>query len=115
MFDQGRLKGKYHYTVDLFGLDWSVLQIKSKIVSRHTADSKPVKQEINSKVILPPLVLPGLILGTLCSLCYGTLQFIGLIHKLRRKCSDVNKAPEDRLPVFAACSLPRHPLPDVHA
>jgi hypothetical protein len=43
----------------LTGLDLSVLQIKSKIVSRHTADSKPVKQEVNGTVILPPLVFPG--------------------------------------------------------
>ncbi len=41
------------------GLDLSVLQIKTKIVSCHTADSKPVKQEVNSRVILPPLVFPG--------------------------------------------------------
>jgi hypothetical protein len=32
------------------------LQIKTKIVSCHTADFKPVKQEVNSTVILPPLV-----------------------------------------------------------
>jgi hypothetical protein len=38
----------------LTGLDYSVLQIKIKIVSCHTADSKPVKQEVNSTVILPP-------------------------------------------------------------
>jgi len=36
------------------------LQIKTKIVSCHTADSKPVKQEVNGTVILPPLVFPGL-------------------------------------------------------
>ncbi len=41
------------------GLDWSVLQIKTKIVSCHTADSKTVKQEVNDTVILPPLVFPG--------------------------------------------------------
>ncbi len=41
----------------LIGLDQSVLQIKTKIVSCHTADSKPVKQ-VNSTVILPPLVFP---------------------------------------------------------
>ncbi len=35
-------------------LDLSVLKIKTKIVSGHTADSKPVKQEVNSTVILPP-------------------------------------------------------------
>jgi len=41
------------------GLDQSVLQIKTKIIIFHTADSKPVKQEVNSTVILPPLVFPG--------------------------------------------------------
>jgi hypothetical protein len=35
------------------------LQIKTKIVRRHTADSKPVKQEVYSTKILPPLVFPG--------------------------------------------------------
>jgi hypothetical protein len=45
----------------LTGLDYSVLQIKTKIVSCHTADSKPVKQEVNGTVILPPLVFPGFI------------------------------------------------------
>ncbi len=43
----------------LTDLDKSVLQIKTKIVSGHTADSKPVKQEVNSTVILPPLVFPA--------------------------------------------------------
>ncbi len=43
----------------LTGLDYSVLQIKTKIVvSCHTADSKPVKQEVNGTVMLPPLVFP---------------------------------------------------------
>jgi len=36
------------------------LQIKTKIVSCHTADSKPVKQEVNGTVILPPLVFPDI-------------------------------------------------------
>jgi hypothetical protein len=35
------------------------LQIKTKIVSYHTADSKPVKREVNSTLIFPPLVFPG--------------------------------------------------------
>jgi len=35
------------------------LLIKTKILSCHKADSKPVKQEVNSTVILPPLVFPG--------------------------------------------------------
>ncbi len=32
------------------------MQIKTQIVSCHTADSKPVKQKVNGTVILPPLV-----------------------------------------------------------
>ncbi len=43
----------------LTGLDWSVLQIKTKIVSCHTADSKPVKQKVKGTVILLPSVFPG--------------------------------------------------------
>ncbi len=43
----------------LTGLDWPVLQIKTNIVSCHTADSKPVKQEVNGTVILPLLVFCG--------------------------------------------------------
>ncbi len=43
----------------LIGLDESVLQMKTKIVSCHTADSKPVKQEVNGTVILSTLVFPG--------------------------------------------------------
>jgi hypothetical protein len=40
--NQGMLKG--NCTVDLlYGLDLSVLQIKTKIVSCRTPDSKPVK------------------------------------------------------------------------
>jgi hypothetical protein len=44
----------------LTGLDYSVLQIKTKIVSCYAADSKPVKQEVNGTLtlILPPLVFP---------------------------------------------------------
>ena len=46
-------------TSGLTGLDQSILQVKTKIVSCHTADFKPVKQEVNGAVILPPLVFPG--------------------------------------------------------
>jgi len=41
------------------------LQIKTKIVSCPTANSKPVKQEVNVTVILPPLVFPDLSVKTL--------------------------------------------------
>ena len=34
------------------------MQIKTKIVSCHTADSKPVKQEVNGTMIPLPLVFP---------------------------------------------------------
>ncbi len=40
-------------------LDKSVLQIKTKIVCSHTADSKPIKQQFNGTVILSSLVFPG--------------------------------------------------------
>jgi hypothetical protein len=43
----------------LTGWDLSVMQIKTKIVSCHTADSKPVKQEVDGTMILPPLVFLG--------------------------------------------------------
>jgi hypothetical protein len=42
----------------LTGLDWSVLQIKTKIVSCHRGNLKPVKQEVNGTVILHSLVFP---------------------------------------------------------
>jgi hypothetical protein len=61
-FCQGILKGRsitVPLTSCLTGLDYSVLQIKTKIVSCNTADSKPVKQEVNVTVILPTLVFPG--------------------------------------------------------
>jgi hypothetical protein len=41
------------------------LKIKTKILSTHTADSKPVKQEVNGTVTLPSIVFPGL---SICSL-----------------------------------------------
>ncbi len=57
----------------LTGLDESVLQIKTNIVSCHAADSKPVKREVNDTVILPPLVFPALtcpaVPGTKLSQC----------------------------------------------
>jgi hypothetical protein len=59
---QGLLKGgsiTVPLTSCLTGLDLSVLQIKTKIVNSHTADSKPVKQEVNSTVILPHSVFPA--------------------------------------------------------
>jgi hypothetical protein len=43
----------------LTGLDYPVLQLKAKIVSCYTAYSKPVKQEVNGTVILPPFVFPA--------------------------------------------------------
>ncbi len=42
----------------LTGLDLTVLQIKTKIVSCHATDSKPVKQEINGRVIHPLFSIP---------------------------------------------------------
>jgi hypothetical protein len=54
--------GKYHCTVDLlfdwFGLGYFANKNKKMLVVI-TANSKPVKQEVNGTVILPPLVFPG--------------------------------------------------------
>jgi hypothetical protein len=59
----GILKGGGSITVQLTscltGLDQSFLQIKTKLVSWHTVNPKPVKWEVNDTVILPPLVFPG--------------------------------------------------------
>ncbi len=56
------------------------MQIKTKNVSCHTADFKPVKQEVNGTVILPPLVFPGkilyLILADYRKYIYITLTFV---------------------------------------
>jgi hypothetical protein len=61
-FSPGNTKGgsiTVQLTSCLTRLDWSILQIKTKIVSSNTPDSKPVKQEVNSTLMLPPLVFPG--------------------------------------------------------
>jgi hypothetical protein len=42
----------------LTSLDKSVFQFKTKLVSLHTADSKPVKQEAKGTMILAPIVFP---------------------------------------------------------
>jgi len=54
VFVQGILKGE----VSLYHSPPVRLQIKTKIFGSHMADSKPVKQEVNGTVILPPLVFP---------------------------------------------------------
>ncbi len=61
----------------LTGLDQSVLQIKTKIVSCHTSDSKPVKQEVNGKVILTPLVFPARVI--IYDRNMSIIQAIGLV------------------------------------
>ena len=61
---QGILKGgsiTVPLTSCLTALDKSVLQRNTKIASCYTADSKPVKKEVNGTVILPPLVFPVLV------------------------------------------------------
>ncbi len=50
------------YWLPLVWLVWIslFLHIKTKIVSCHTADSKPAKQEVNGTVILSPFSIPWL-------------------------------------------------------
>jgi hypothetical protein len=68
----------------LTGLNYYVLQIKIKIVSCHTADSKPVKQEVNGTVILPPLVFPVEILKKIFFLLSLDEWLTGSINVLQK-------------------------------
>jgi hypothetical protein len=70
------------------------LQIKTKIVSCHTADSKPVKQEVNGTLILSPLVFPAEVempsrVKRTClfrlSLKYFNKKFNNIGHRCRRR------------------------------
>jgi hypothetical protein len=56
------------------------LQIKTKVVRCHTADSKPVKQEVNGTLILPPLVFPGLVVISMASLALFWLSSFVASH-----------------------------------
>ncbi len=70
------------------------MQIKRKIVCRHTADSKPVKQEVNSTVILPPLVFPGQNSSTLAySSIRSSKSYISYIRSNRRSTGTVILPP----------------------
>jgi len=60
------------------------LQIKTKIVSCYTADSKPVKQEVNSTVILPLLVFPALAKGQNNN--NQKKMFVFILRKILPKC-----------------------------
>ncbi len=70
---QGILQGEVSlYCWPPVRLVWISLffQIKTKIVSSHTADSKPVKQEVNHTMIQPPLVFPGVsVCVCVCVVC----------------------------------------------
>jgi hypothetical protein len=50
----------------LTGLDLCVLQTKIKIVSCQTADTKPVKQEVNGTVITSSFSIPW---ARVCNVC----------------------------------------------
>jgi hypothetical protein len=64
------LKGKYHCTFDLlFGLESIVSQLTIFVFICNTDYYKPVKQEVNGTVILPPLVFPEL--SYLCRAAQG--------------------------------------------
>ncbi len=57
------------------------MQRNTNIVNCHTADSKPVKQEVNGTVILPHLVFPAnaAVLAGVCEPYVGTAcsKYIG--------------------------------------
>jgi len=62
------------------------LQIKTINVSCHTTDSKPVKQEVNSTVILPPLVFPEEIHPCHVTCCKAALSLRVLLHNKQKYC-----------------------------
>jgi hypothetical protein len=84
-------RGRYHCTIDL-QFDWFGLVCFANIknVSCHTADSKPVKQEVNGTVILPPLEFPAhghLYMFRPCKWqCYG--KFLVLLMLWYNMCID---------------------------
>ncbi len=56
------------FTSCLTGLESSVWQLTKFVFICKTDKSKPIKQEVNSTVILPPLVFPGIeLLDSCCS------------------------------------------------
>jgi len=79
-------------------LDSSVLQIKTKNVSVHTANTKLVKQEVNGIVILPPLVFPaqtirssfnwGTVVIFLKIVFFAILKKISKTHTFLKNCEE---------------------------
>ncbi len=71
------------------------MQIKTKLVSSHTADSKPVEQEVNGTVILPPLVFLAdsiaLALATLSDITHIKMILFVWYHPVWRSMT-INKA-----------------------
>jgi hypothetical protein len=66
-------------------MDWPVSQIKTKIASSHSADSKRVKQEVNGTMILPPFSIP----------CTNTLAYFADVSiKTKKKKSFVKLSPK---------------------
>ncbi len=64
------------------GFDWSVLQIKTKIVSCHTADSKPVKQYSDTS----PFSIPWLkvVNGSYYADCFLYSTFIAFLLHMKQ-------------------------------
>ncbi len=70
-------------------LDHSVLQIKTQIVSWQTADSKPVKQDVNSTVTLPSLVFPEI--SIILVLTNQMFHFQKTVHGIEQNYTELNK------------------------
>ncbi len=105
-FGQGILKGEvslYHWPP--VWLVWISLfcKQKPKIVSCHTAESKPVRQEVNGTVILPPLSIP----------CFGnrTLLCWPVPDRFRHRCIFVGRSIvriRDCRNVYSGCTVVVH-------
>jgi hypothetical protein len=73
------LKGKYHCSVDLLFYWFGLVCFANKNNNFHTADSKPIKREVNGTVILPPLVFYGLFY--MRGIAYGIQNFFRAFHR----------------------------------
>ncbi len=62
------------------------MQIKTKIVSCHTADSKPVKHQVNGTVILPPLAFPD------CTFKAYTLSHTKMHENIEQRRSEMDES-----------------------
>jgi hypothetical protein len=91
------------------------LQIKTKIVSSHTADSESVKQEVNGTVILPPLVFPDKIITRNFSKTFKEIYFEVSNFRRKERRKERNARNKFKPAVTAAWRNRRCPNLNIHS